>query len=162
MPPNLWTVHLLLPEQKVQLLPPPHSEQYLYIPNTGACEEHRSWRMQPVGPPSAPSSAQIRNTASYKGFLKIPNTCCIPSALPEFKGPAQDSVTVQHPKGTVTARVNSIHLQQNLPTPTLRALPHTGSIPHTSPIFSYCEELIWDWAIFQQEDEKNHIISLIP
>lgn len=130
-----------------------------YIPNIRAWEEDRSWRIQPAGLPSSPSSTQILQLTRF--FKKFPSTYCIPSALLEIKGPAEGSVSVQHPKSTFTARVNHIHLQQNLPT--VRGLCHTGSISHTSSTtFSYWEDLIWDWAIFQQEDGKTHIISLRP
>lgn len=71
---------------------------------------------------------------------KFPNTYCIPSDLPEIKGPAQDSVTVQHPKGTFTARVNFIHLQQNPPVPTVSSTP--GGAHILVPFFPTARKLL--------------------
>lgn len=145
--------HLLLSEQKVQLLPPPYqavlslvSEYYLCIPNPRAWEEtdpKGSSQQDSHPPPHQHRYAILQVTRFSK---KFPSTHCIPSsALSEIRGPAWGSETVQHPKGTFTARVNCTHLQQNLPVPTLRVLSHTGSsISHTSPTFPYCEKLIWD------------------
>lgn len=150
------------------LLPPPHqsvlsivSEWYLTSLTSGPgkkTDPEGSSQQDSHPPPCQHRYAILQLTRFLK---KFPSTYCIPSALLEIKGPAEGSVSVQHPKGTFTARVNHIHLQQNLPT--VRGLCHTGSISHTSSTtFSDWEDLIWDWAIFQQEDGKPHIISLRP
>lgn len=114
---------------------------------------------------SFPYWTLTQNSAVTKFFRNFPNTYHILFPLPEIKGPVQVAPTVSRSlescsrsQGIFTVRVNFIPLQQNLPCAHSEGSSSHGEHFTSSTPLPSCEGIIWDWAIFQQEHEKDHNI----